>query len=339
MNETTRIVLRARIEGLITTKVRAFWIAEPGRGEIREEILGTPAADELIVKAVYSGISRGTEALVFNGRVPASEYQRMRAPFQVGEFPAPIKYGYSSVGQVEHGPPDLQGRHVFVLHPHQTQYVVPAASAYVLPERVPPARAILAANLETAINGVWDAGPHIGDRVAVIGAGTVGCLAAWLLGRIAGCEVELIDVNERRSAIASTLGVRFAVPDAATRDADVVIHASGSPAGLELAFRLAAVETTVVELSWYGTTVVPMALGEAFHARRLRLISSQVGRIASSQRARWDYRRRMSLALSMLTEPALDALVTGESDFDALPQVMASLAAAPGETLCHRIRY
>ena len=318
---------------------RAFWIAEPGRGELRDEVLADPGADEVLIRAVYSGISRGTEALVFNGRVPTSEYQRMRAPFQAGEFPAPIKYGYASVGRVEHGPRDVQGRHVFVLHPHQTAYIVPADSAYLLPERVPPGRAILAANLETAINGLWDARPHVGDRLAVIGAGTVGCLVAWVAGRIAGCDVELIDVNPHRSAVATTLGVRFATPSQASDAADVVIHASGSPAGLDLAFRLAAFETTVVEMSWYGTDVVPMALGEAFHARRLRLTSSQVGAIAPSQRARWGYRRRMELALSMLSEPALDALITGESHFDALPEVMAKLAKDHGNTLCHRVRY
>lgn len=318
---------------------RAFWIAEPGRGEIRDEILATPEAEDVVIRAVYSGISRGTEALVFSGRVPASEHQRMRAPFQAGEFPAPVKYGYASVGDVEQGPRDLRGRHVFVLHPHQTQYVVPRRSVYVLPEHVPPARAVLAANLETAINGVWDAGPHVGDRVSVIGAGTVGCLVAWLAGRIAGCDVELVDVNERRSKVAGTLGVRFRTPGAASPNADLVIHASGSPEGLDLALRLAAFEATVVEMSWYGTGLVPMALGEAFHANRLTLRSSQVGHVAASQHSRWDHRRRMELALSMLAEPSLDALITGESMFESLPEVMAGLAKTPGDTLCHRIRY
>lgn len=323
----------------MNTQSRAFWIAEPGRGEIRDEILATPAAHDLVVRALYSGISRGTEALVFNGRVPASEYRRMRAPFQAGEFPAPIKYGYASVGSVEGGPRHLRGRHVFVLHPHQTRYVVPQDSAYVLPESVPPDRAVLAANLETAINGVWDARPHVGDRVAIIGAGTVGCLIAWLVGRIAGCDVELIDVNPRRSSLADMFGIRFATPDRATAGADVVIHTSGSPAGLDLALRLAAFEATVVELSWYGTDVVPIPLGEAFHANRLTVSSSQVGHIAASQRSRWNHRRRMELAISMLSDQALDALITGESDFETLPQVMAGLAKGPGDTLCHRIRY
>ena len=291
------------------------------------------------MRALFSGVSRGTEALVFQGRVPASEHDRMRAPFQAGAFPAPVKYGYASVGTVERGPHDLEGRHVFTLYPHQTRYVVPARSVSVLPENVPPPRAVLAANLETAINGVWDARPHVGDRVTVIGAGAVGCLVAWIVGRMAGCDVELVDVNPRRAPVARALGVRFAEPVAARADADVVIHASGSASGLALALRVAAVEATIVEMSWYGDQSVPVALGEAFHARRLTLTSSQVGRVASTQRARWDPARRMRLALSMLADPVLDVLITGESEFDAMPEVMATLATAPGDTICHRIRY
>jgi 2-desacetyl-2-hydroxyethyl bacteriochlorophyllide A dehydrogenase len=318
---------------------RAFWIAAPGRGEIRGVPLPLPSAAEVVVRASYSGISRGTEALVFHGQVPPSEYGRMRAPFQDGEFPAPVKYGYASVGRVEQGPHDLRDRDVFVLYPHQTRYVVPAHAVHVLPESVPPARAILTANLETAINGVWDARPQIGDRVVVIGAGTVGCLVAWLVGGIPGCDVELVDVNPQRSSIARALGVHFATAEWATENADVVVHASGSPSGLECALRLAGFEATIVEMSWYGTQTVPVSLGAAFHARRLTLKSSQVGAVAASQRARWDTRRRIQLALELLADPVLDRLITGESEFDALPYVMARLADSPGDTLCHRIRY
>jgi hypothetical protein len=318
---------------------RAFWIVAPGRGEIRAEPLTAPSADEVLVRTFFSGISRGTEALVFHGHVPASEYKRMRAPFQAGEFPAPVKYGYASVGLVEQGPDDLLGRTVFVLYPHQTRYVVPATSVYVVPEAVPPSRAVLAANLETAINGVWDAGVQIGDRVAVVGAGTVGCLVAWLAGRVLDCAVDLVDVNPARAAIARGLGVRFFAPDAVSEGADVVIHASGSAEGLALALKIAALEAIVVELSWYGDRAVPVALGEGFHARRLTLKSSQVGSVAPSQRSRWDTRRRMQFALTLLAHAELDALMTGESAFDALPEVMSRLSKAPGDTLCHRVKY
>jgi len=322
-----------------TDDARAFWVVEPGRGELRPESLPSPSADEVVVRSLFSGISRGTESLVFEGRVPTSEWQRMRAPFQAGEFPGPVKYGYASVGQVERGPRELQDRVVFALYPHQTRYVVPAKAVHVLPDGVPAERAVLAANLETAINGLWDARPHVGDRISVIGGGAVGCLSAWIAGRTPGCEVELVDTNPARAPVARTLGVRFATPEHAMEDADIVIHASGSAAGLALALRVAGFEAAVVEMSWYGNHVVPLALGESFHARRLTIKSSQVGSLAPSQRARWDARRRLQLALSMLADPALDALITGESPFEALPQVMARLASAPGETLCHRIRY
>lgn len=318
---------------------RSFWVVEPGRGEIRSEQLAAPGSDEVSVRALFSGISRGTEALVFAGHVPASEYARMRAPFQAGDFPAPIKYGYASVGVVEQGPADLNGRPVFVLYPHQTRYVVPRQAVMPVPAAVPLQRAILAANLETAINGLWDASPQVGDHVAVVGGGTVGCLVAWLARQIPGCSVQLVDVNPRRRSIATVLGVEFAEPDAARRQADLVFHVSATAAGLRTALSLAAFEATVVEMSWFGDRDANIPLGEAFHAQRLTIRSSQVGHVAGSQRARWTTNRRMQLALSLLADPALDALITGESAFDELPTVMPTLASAPGDTLCHRVRY
>jgi hypothetical protein len=318
---------------------RAFWVTAAGRGEIRPERLAAPAQDELVVRALYSGISRGTEALVFGGRIPPSEWQRMRAPFQAGDFPAPVKYGYASVGIVEQGPPEFLGRTVFSLYPHQTRYVVPARAVQLVPDAVPPSRAVLAANMETALNGVWDARPHVGDRITVVGAGTVGCLTAWLASQIAGCHVELVDLNPRRAETAAALNVRFADPTTATAEADVVIHASGAPGGLELALNLAGTETIITELSWFADARVSLPLGGAFHARRLTIASSQVGTIPSAQRARWTTARRMELALSLLEDPALDVLITGESEFDALPDVMVGLTEAPGNALCHRIRY
>lgn len=323
----------------MTDEAKAFWVVAPGRGEIRREPLRSPTDDEVVVQALFSGISRGTEALVFDGRVPESEWTRMRAPFQEGKFPGPVKYGYASVGRVECGPAHLTRRIVFALHPHQTRYVLPASAVHVLPVDVPPERGVLAANLETALNGVWDARPHVGDRVVVIGAGTVGCLVAWLAARIRGCDVQLVDLNPQRADTAQKLGVPFARPADVMREADVVIHASGSPEGLRLALDVAGFEATVVEMSWFGDQQVTLPLGGAFHSRRLTIKSSQVGRVAPDQRARWDPRRRMALALTLLADASLDVLVSGESPFDELPDVMARLARAPGDVLCHRIRY
>jgi threonine dehydrogenase-like Zn-dependent dehydrogenase len=317
----------------------AFWIAAPGRGELRHEAVPAPGPEEASVRTLFSGVSRGTESIVFGGHVPPGEYERMRAPFQAGQFPGPVKYGYSNVGQVVQGPPVLTGKTVFCLYPHQQQYVVPCDALYVLPATVPAARAILAANLETALNGIWDSGAAPGDRVTVIGAGSVGCLTAWLAARMPGCEVELVDYNPQRAAIAKDLGVRFAHPDGAATEADVVLHASGSAEGLSLALRIAAFEATVVELSWYGDRPVTLALGEAFHARRLTLKSSQVGTIGAARRARWSLRRRMELALALLAEPALDALINSEGRFENLPQTLERLARAPGDVIMHRVSY
>jgi 2-desacetyl-2-hydroxyethyl bacteriochlorophyllide A dehydrogenase len=323
---------------------RACWLVQPGRAELRTQTLHQPADGEVLVRTLHSGISRGTERLVYRGEVPASEHQRMRAPFQQGDFPGPLTYGYSSVGIVEQGPTALRGRAVFCLHPHQDRYVVPAAAVHPLPEDVPPARAVLAANLETAVNALWDGAPRVGDRIAVVGGGAVGLMVAWLAGRLPGCRVQLVDVQPARAALAARLGVGFALPDDASGDADLVIHASGQGAGLQTALRLAGFEATVLELSWYGTRAVELPLGQAFHARRLVLKSSQVGHVAAARRARWDHARRLQLALQLLADPVLDALVTGASPFGELPALLARLAGGnaadtAADTICHRIDY
>ena len=318
----------------------AFWVAGPGRGEIRTETLPEPSGSEAVVRTLYSGISRGTETLVYTGHVPASEYDRMRAPFQAGDFPGPVKYGYANVGTVLYGPDDLEGRDVFCLYPHQREYVVPAEALYRLPPGVPPQRAILAANLETALNAVWDAGIRPGQHVAVVGAGSIGCLVAWMAARIDECSVELIDVNANRAALARALGLRFAAPSAAAHGAQVVLHASGTAEGLATALGLCAYEATVIELSWYGDRPVPIALGGAFHSQRLTIKSSQVGGVAPSHRKEWSRRRRLEYALALLTAPALDALINSEDRFEALPGTLARLAHGHDDrTVMHRVRY
>jgi threonine dehydrogenase-like Zn-dependent dehydrogenase len=320
-------------------EAHAFWVAAPGRGEIRTGRIKPPASDEVLVHTRASGVSRGTESIVFGGRVPLSQYQPMRCPFQEGDFPAPVKYGYASVGMVEAGAAALHGRRVFCLFPHQDRYVVPEASAIPVPDAVPDHRAVLGANMETALNALWDAGPRLGDRIAIIGAGTVGCLAASLAAKLPATRVELIDVDRRRAALAAALGCRFATPEDATGECDLVIHASGSEAGLATALRLAGFEATVLELSWYGDKRVTAPLGEAFHNRRLRLQSSQVGEVAASRRARRSRRERLALALELLADPVYDSLITGECRLDELPDTMARLAARPDGALCHLVRY
>ena len=318
---------------------RALWVLAPGQAAIRDTALSSPTDADVVVRTRYSAISRGTESLVFAGRVPEAEWQRMRAPFQEGQFPGPVKYGYCNVGEVESGPAHLVGQTVFCLYPHQERYVVPASAVQVVPSNVPAERAVLAANMETALNGVWDAQIQPGHRVAVIGGGVVGCLVAWIAARTPGTQVTLVDINPARADVASALGVSFAGLDAAPTACDVVVHASGAPEGLRLALTLAGFEATILEMSWYGTRDVSLPLGEAFHAQRLTIRSSQVGHVAPSHRARWDYRRRMAAALSLLADPALDRLITDDSAFDELPDVLQALATGARDALCHRIRY
>lgn len=316
----------------------AFWLTSPEHGEILDVTLPEPGPDDVVVRTRYTGVSRGTETLVFRGGVPANQYELMRAPFQDGDFPAPVKYGYLNVGVVEQGPANLVGSTVFCLYPHQTRFVVPAAAVTVVPADVPAGRAILAGTVETAINAVWDAAPLVGDRIAVVGGGMVGCCVAAVLAGLPGARVQLIDVDDRRAGVAAALGVRFATPDAAAGDCDLVFHASATEAGLTRALELLAPEGEVVELSWFGDRRIALPLGEFFHSRRLTVRASQVGTV-SPRRARRTYADRLALALELLAQPRFDALVTGESDFADLPDVLANLANDEPFALCRRITY
>ena len=317
----------------------ALWYCGARKVEIRQEVLGPPGTGEVRVKSLYSAISRGTESLVFAGRILRSEFSRMRAPFMAGDFPFPVKYGYATVGRVENGSAALRGRSVFALHPHQTTFNVPAASVVVLPDDVPPHRAVLAANMETALNGVWDAAPGPADHIAVVGAGVVGSLVAYLCGRLPGAEVTLVDVNPARAELASALGVSFAEPAKARRDCDLVVHASGSPDGLSTALDLAGDEATVLEMSWFGDRAVTALLGGPFHSRRLRLVSSQVGSIAPSHRPRWSHHRRLSAAVGLLADPRLEALLAPAIAFDDLPKRLPDILATGSAILCQPIAY
>lgn len=317
----------------------ALWYVGPGRAELRSERLEAPKCNELRVRALFGALSRGTESLVFAGRVPKSEFRRMRAPHMGGDFPFPVKYGYSVVGVVEMGDASLIGRTVFLLHPHQTCFNAPAGAAILLPRGLPPRRAVLAANMETALNGVWDGAPGPADRIAVVGSGVLGALVAFLCGRIAGAEVTIIDTNLARAEIASRLGVAFADPQAAPCDCDLVFHASGTEAGLASALGCAGEEATIVDLSWYGDGQIAVPLGGAFHSRRLRLISSQVGKVATSRRPRWTPERRLASALDLLLDARLDALIEPAIPFRNLPERLPDILRADSGVLCQLIEH
>jgi len=317
---------------------KALWYVGPGHAELREETVAAPKGGEVQVRSLFGAVSRGTERLVHAGRVPASEYERMRAPLMAGSFPFPVKYGYATVGTVEAGDAGLHGRTVFSLHPHQSLFTLPAEAVLPLPEPVSPRRAVLAANMETALNAVWDGAPAAADRIAVVGGGLVGLLVAYLCARLPAAEVTVVDVAAR-AKLAHALGARFAQPDAAPADCDLVFHASGTGAGLATALRLAGEEAMIVELSWYGSGEVAAPLGEAFHSRRLRLVSSQVGKVAPSHRATFTYRQRLMAAITLTAHPHLDALLAPAVSFRELPVALPDILKPRSGVLCQLVSY
>lgn len=318
-------------------EVTSFWIEKPGVGVLRSQRIQPPSDGDVLVRTLHSAVSRGTETSVFRGLVPTSEYERMRAPSQEGDFPWPVKYGYLNVGVVEQGPPALRGRTVFTLFPHQSAFVVPADAVVPVPEGVPARRAVLAGAVETAVNVLWDAAPLVGDRITVVGAGMIGCCIARLAHGILGVDVTLVDVDPARLAIADRLGVAFAQPEDAPRHRDVVINASGAAEGLELALETVVTEGEVIEASWYADRPVTLKLGADFHSRRLTIRSSQVGVVSGRRRASRTTRDRLTLALDLLLDPAFDDLLTGESSWRELPEVMTELADGSSTDLCRTI--
>lgn len=319
------------------SRATAFWVEAPRAGALRDETLGPTRPGDVRVRTLYTGISRGTESLVFRGEVPDGERERMRAPFQQGDFPAPVKYGYLNVGVVEDGVRELVGRTVFALFPHQSSFVVPATAVAVVPDDVPPRRAVLAGAVETAVNILWDAAPLVGDRVAVIGAGMIGCCVARVARGIPGLDLTVVDVDTDKEAVCRAMGVAYARPDDAPHDCDLVIDTSGSGEGLQLALDIAAVEGEVVEASWFGDRAVQVELGGAFHSKRLTIRSSQVGMVAPRRRAVRTTGDRLDLALRLLRDDAFDRLLTGESSWRDLPAVMAAIADGTSPGLCHTI--
>ncbi|MHA7155880.1 zinc-dependent alcohol dehydrogenase [Arthrobacter sp. TMN-50] len=318
---------------------QSYWTIKPGHGELRTAPLPALEPDHALVRTLYSGISRGTETLVHDGRIPPEVAALMEAPFQEGTFGGPVKYGYLSVGVVDDGPADLVGQRVFCLYPHQDLYVVPVSALTVIPDGVPSERAVLAGAVETAVNALWDSRPCIGDRIAVVGGGMIGAVVATLLRRFPLDRLQLVDPDPSRADLAQQLGIDWVPPNDALGDCDIVFHCSSTAAGLALGLGLLGDEGEVIEMSWYGTDVPEVPLGADFHARRLSIRASQVGAIAAPRRARRTHQDRLAVALDALKDPAFDALLSGTSPFEDLPNVMRDLSSGALPALCHVITY
>lgn len=308
---------------------RALWYTAPGTCAVRPAKLPRLESDMVQIRARASGVSRGTERLVCRGNVPQAEWQRMRAPFQEGDFPFPVKYGYAAAGIVEAGPDEFLGSGVFCLFPHQSVFAVSAGHVVRIPSGISLERAVLAANMETALNALWDGMPSLGDHICVVGGGVVGLLSAYLAARIPATRVTLVDVNPARRDIAEAFGCVFALPEDLPQDQDLVFHTSATAAGLQSALSAAGDGATVIEMSWYGDAPVPVLLGSDFHSRRLVLKSSQVGRIKAERQDRWNFKRRLETAMSLLADPVLDRLISHRIPFDSAPQRLPDLFNDP----------
>jgi threonine dehydrogenase-like Zn-dependent dehydrogenase len=314
---------------------RALWIEAAGRAVLREETLPAPRDGWCRVEALYSAVSPGTERLVASGRVPAEVAEIMRCPYMEGAFPFPVKYGYSLVGRVTDGP--LAGKIVHLLHPHQERMQVRVSDLRVVPGDVPPERATLAANLETAVTALWDGRVTAGERVLVIGFGIVGSLVARLVSAIPGVELDVVERDPAKRALASTLG--FTARETPRDDYDVAFGASGSAAEVQLAIDAVGNEGRVIELSWLGLQSAAILLGGSFHSGRKQLIASQVSQIPPSLRGRWDYARRTQLVFSLLRDPVFDQHITRQVAFEELPDFIADLCATPSAGLSVTVRY
>jgi threonine dehydrogenase-like Zn-dependent dehydrogenase len=322
-----------------TSEPLALWYVGNGRCELEQVAVEKPQPGEVLVKTLFSAVSRGTEGLVIRGEVPESEWQRMRAPFQAGDFPFPVKYGYANVGTVREGDPDLVGRTVFSLYPHQSAFTLPSGSCMPVPDGVSPERAVLAANMETALNAIWDGKPSPGDHICVVGGGVVGLLTAYVAGRLPGSTVTVIDTNPQRKETAEALGLSFALPENAPDNQDLVFHTSATAAGLETCLKCAGDGTSIVEMSWYGEQKPAIPLGADFHSRRLKLVSSQVGSIPIERQPRWTYRRRLETVMTLLRDPALDLLISHKVPFRSLPVRLPDLLNKASDVLAALVVY
>lgn len=314
-------------------RARALWFESPGVAALRDEPLAEPGEGELRVRAICSGISAGTERLVLMGEVPEEARAQMALAAMRGSFALPIAYGYATVGVVEALGPGVDaarlGERVFLFHPHQDVLVSAASALRSLPSAPPPERLVLAPNLETAVNAVWDAGVGLGDRVLVSGLGVVGLLIAWLCRRAGAGAVIGVDPEEARRDLARALGATRTLAAATPEEiapADHLIEASGTPAALGALVADAGPEAKITVVSWYGRGEVPLPLGGLFHPHRVTLRSSQVGQLDPARRGRWDHARRWALVGELLGEPALDALIAPPVPLSAAPALYARLA-------------
>ncbi len=308
----------------MSVTARALWHNSPFDSTLRREVLADSKDGELLLRSMFSLVSQGTERLVACGAVPESLYGSMRVPYMGGNFSFPVKYGYALVGEVLNQGHPWQGRAVFVMHPHQDYCVVAQRDCFCLPANVSPRSAVLAANLETAVTALWDARPLLGERVLVVGFGLLGALTALLLKRFPGLDLWISEPNSYRKDLAKKMGFHL-WEGQHVGEFDLCVHSSATEDGLQMALDVLGREGRVLELSWYGNKRSALSLGEAFHHKRLRIISSQVAHLPSDMQARWGYARRKELVFKLLHSSDWRLLPDAELGLEDLPSFFKAL--------------
>lgn len=306
--------------------------------ELSPVTLATPASNQIEIASLYSLIATGTERLVAKGLVPQELYDHMAVPYMEGEFSFPIKYGYSLVGRVVTENHPLSGRIVHLLHPHQDRCIVSDHDVFAVPEGVPAKRATLASNLESALNGIWDAEVSIGDRVFISGFGMIGSLLARLLSMMPSVEVVVMDIDPIKRKLAENMGFTV-VKDTEDSDFDVAFNTSASGAGLQACINAVGYEGKIVEMSWYGVKAATLQLGGSFHSMRKRIISSQVSNLPANRRNRWDYLRRREVVFELLRNDAFDVHIGETVSFENLPDLFDDIRRKSPAVLTWAVSY
>lgn len=305
----------------------SFWIRKKNNSFIKKHSISIPQNNEVLVKTIYSGISYGTEKIVYSGNVPKSQRSLMRCPYQEGEFGSNVKYGYMNVGKVMNGPSKLVNRYVYTLYPHQTQYVLPLEELTFIPKLIPIKRCLLTANMETAINAMWDTLPTCGDKILIIGAGIVGFLMAYILMTIIGIEILLIDTDKEKSKIAKIFGIKFSCSIPKSYNANIIYECSGNPSVIDILSSHVNDETVICIMSWYGNSVSNINFGNEFFSKRTKILFSQVAKVSHNRDKYWNNKKRKDLAISLLNDDKLDNLIEKDMiSFHDLPEFFSNTA-------------
>lgn len=311
---------------------RSLWHIDAGHSEIRSQNLD-PLPGQILLQSLYSLISLGTEKTIALGGVPGNVYDKMKVPYMEGSFSLPVKYGYSLVARSE------EGQCYHLMHPHQDLVSVNPESLTPVPPGIPPSRAVLVSNMETALTAYWDAGPLKDEKIMIAGFGLIGALTALLLRLKGFQDITVYEPDATRTGLARRLGFHTGDPGFDPGPFDLAFHSSGNASGLQHCLEVMGPEGRILELSWYGRQKITLGLGEHFHINRLRIIASQVSSIPRNLQGAWNFAKRKQEVLSLLADPCWDRLEIEEVPFETSPAVFYKIRHSQTKGLTYILKY